>query len=83
MKSTQDKFRLVNDGKILKKDFLKEVKQVHGNIIHQTTTYKDAVQILKNKDIVKYIERFLNDPYKTSVNRAGFEKLKKFAIDLS
>ena len=30
------------------------------------------------KDIVKYIERFLNDPYKTSVDRAGFEKLKKF-----
>ena len=57
MKSTQDKFRLVNDGKMLKKDFLKEVKRTHSNLITQTTTYKDAVQILKNKNIVN--EHFL------------------------
>ena len=52
MKSTQDKFRLVNDGKMLKKDFLTEVKRSHSNLITQTTTYKDAVQILKNKNIL-------------------------------
>jgi len=57
MKSTQDKFRLVNDGKMLKKDFLTEVKRTHSNLITQTTTYKDAVQILKNKNIVN--EHFL------------------------
>ena len=57
MKSTQDKFRLVNDGKMLKKDFLTEVKRSHSNLITQTTTYKDAVQILKNKNIVN--EHFL------------------------
>ena len=57
MKSTQDKFRLVNDGKMLKKDFLKEVKKTHSNLITQTTTYKDAVQILKNKNILN--EHFL------------------------
>ena len=57
MKSTQDKFRLVNDGKMLKKDFLTEVKRTHRNLITQTTTYKDAVQILKNKNIVN--EHFL------------------------
>ena len=57
MKSTQDKFRLVNDGKMLKKDFLTEVKRAHRNLITQTTTYKDAVQILKNKNIVN--EHFL------------------------
>ena len=52
MKSTQDKFRLVTKGKMLKKDFLKEVKQTHRNVIHQTTTYRDAVKILKNKNII-------------------------------
>ena len=57
MKSTQDKFRLVNDGKMLKKDFLTEVKRTHSNLITQTTTYKDAVQILKNKNILN--EHFL------------------------
>ncbi len=58
MKSTQDKFRLVNDGKMLKKDFLTEVKRTHGDMIHQTTSYKDAVQILKNKNVIN--ENFLN-----------------------
>ena len=29
------------------------------------------------KDIIKYINKFLNDPYKTSVNRCGFETLQK------
>ena len=57
MKSTQDKFRLVHDGKMLKKDFLTEVKRTHSNLITQTTTYKDAVQILKNKNILN--EHFL------------------------
>ena len=57
MKSTQDKFKLVNDGKMLKKDFLTEVKRTHSNLITQTTTYKDAVQILKNKNILN--EHFL------------------------
>ena len=57
MKSTQDKFRLVHDGKMLKKDFLTEVKRTHSNLNTQTTTYKDAVQILKNKNILN--EHFL------------------------
>ena len=57
MKSTQDKFKLVNDGKMLKKDFLTEVKRTHGDMIHQTTSYKDAVQILKNKNVIN--EHFL------------------------
>ena len=52
MKSTQDKFKLVNDGKMFKKDFLKEVKQTHRNVIHQTTTYNDAIKILKNRNII-------------------------------
>uniref|UniRef100_A0A6C0J036 Uncharacterized protein n=1 Tax=viral metagenome TaxID=1070528 RepID=A0A6C0J036_9ZZZZ len=29
------------------------------------------------KDIVKYVEKFLTNPYRTSVNRYGFDKLKK------
>lgn len=57
MKSTQDKFRLVSEGKMLKKDFLKEVKQTHSNLITQSTTYNNAVQILKNKSIIN--EHFL------------------------
>mgnify|MGYP003653515357 CR=1 FL=1 len=52
MKSTQDKFRLVTEGKMFKKDFLKEMKQTHKNVIHQTTTYNDAVRILKNRNII-------------------------------
>ena len=66
MKSTQDKFRLVNDGKMLKKDFLTEVKRTHKNLITQTTTYKDAVQILKNKDIVN--EHFLGISTQKPIN---------------
>uniref|UniRef100_A0A6C0ELN6 Uncharacterized protein n=1 Tax=viral metagenome TaxID=1070528 RepID=A0A6C0ELN6_9ZZZZ len=30
------------------------------------------------EDIIKYIEQFLNDPYNTSVNMVGFEKLKRY-----
>ena len=52
MKSTQDKFRLVTNGKMLKKDFLKEMKQTHKGVISHVNTYKDAIQILKNKNII-------------------------------
>ena len=43
-------------------------------IARQNTLFKTFDSF---KDIIKYINKFLNDPYKTSVDRSGFETLKK------
>ena len=76
MKSTQDKFKLVTEGKIDEKDFLKEVKRNHRDIISPSTTYKDAVNILKNKDIIN--EHFLGIVTQKPVNNITPDWFKIF-----
>ena len=52
MKTLSDKYQLIKEGKISKKDFLKEVKRNYPKLISNITNYKDAVKILKNKKII-------------------------------
>lgn len=50
--SPQDKFKLVKEGKMAEKEFVRQMRQQFPNLITQFNGFKDTVQILKNKSIV-------------------------------
>jgi len=52
MKTLQEKYNLIKEGKGNKTLFLKEVKRNYPNIISNLTTFSDAENILKSKSII-------------------------------
>ena len=81
MKTLSDKYQLIKEGKMYKKDFLKEVKRKHPKLISNTTTYRDAIKILKNKKLIN--EMFLGISTPGSVgspvgNNGGTDWFKVF-----
>ena len=52
MKSTQDKFKLVKEGKMLEGDFLKEVKQILD---------KDGIFVLEHADLYSILKNNIFD----------------------
>lgn len=57
MKTLSDKYKLIKEGKMSRKDFLREAKRTHPKLISNTTNYRDAVKILKSKKLIN--EMFL------------------------
>ena len=47
MKTLSDKYKLIQEGKYNKRDFLREAKRTHPKLISNTTNYRNAVKILK------------------------------------
>lgn len=52
MKSIFDQYKALNEGKLNESQFLRNVKMALPKFISNTTTFKDAVKILKNKGII-------------------------------
>jgi hypothetical protein len=52
MKSIFDQYKALNEGTLGQAQFLRNVKMALPKFISNTTTFKDAVKILKNKGII-------------------------------
>lgn len=52
MKSLFDQYKQLNEGKLGQAQFLRNVKMALPKFISNTTTFNDAVKILKNKGII-------------------------------
>lgn len=52
MKSIFDQYKALNEGKLGQSQFLRNVKMALPKFISNTTSFKDAVTILKNKGII-------------------------------
>ena len=52
MKSIFDQYKQLNEGKLGQSQFLRNVKMALPKFISNTTTFNDAVKILKNKGII-------------------------------
>lgn len=52
MKSIHDQYKALNEGALGQAQFLRNVKMTLPKFISNTTTFKDAVKILKNKGII-------------------------------
>ena len=57
MKTLNDKYKLIKEGKYSKKDFLREAKKTHPRLISNISTYDNVIDILKSKNILN--EMFL------------------------
>lgn len=52
MKSIHDQYKALNEGTLGQAQFLRNVKMTLPKFISNTTTFKDAIKILKNKGII-------------------------------
>ena len=52
MKTLQDQYKLIKEGKGHKDVFLKEAKQMFPNYIRNAATFEEASNILKNKNVI-------------------------------
>ena len=50
MKTLQEQFNLIKEGKGRKDLFLKEAKKIYPNLLSNLTSYKEATSILKSKN---------------------------------
>ena len=52
MKTLQDQYKLIKEGKGHKGVFLKEAKQMFPNYIRNAATFEEASNILKDKNVI-------------------------------
>ena len=52
MKTLQEQYTLIKEGKGHKDMFLKEAKRLYPNLINKPATYNEATKILKNKGVL-------------------------------
>jgi hypothetical protein len=63
MKSIFDQYKALNEGTLGQAQFLRNVKMALPKFISNTTTFKDAVKILKNKGIITEVKADDNAHY--------------------
>lgn len=78
MRTLQEKYNGIQEGKFSKDQFIVEARMQHPNIITRFNGYADAVQILKNKGMIKEAEESFSDVWKHTLETDNLDKLKSF-----
>jgi len=78
MRTLQEKYNGIQEGKFSKDQFIVEARMQHPNIITRFNGYADAVQILKNKGLIKEAEESFSDVWKHTLETDNLDKLKAF-----
>ena len=52
MKTLQEQFNLITEGKGNKNVFLKEAKRLYPNLVNNSATFNETTKILKNKSVL-------------------------------
>ena len=53
MRTLQEKYNAIQEGNFSKDQFLRDTRMQHPNLVTRYNGYKDAVQILKNRGMIK------------------------------
>lgn len=56
MRTLQEKYNAINEGKFTKEQFLRDARMEQPNLVTRFNGYNDAVQILKNRGMISEVE---------------------------
>ena len=56
MRTLQEKYNAINEGKFTKEQFLRDARMEQPNLVTKFNGYNDAVQILKNRGMISEVE---------------------------
>lgn len=78
MRTLQEKYNGIQEGKFSKDQFIVEARMQHPNLITRFNGYADAVSILKNKGMIQEAEESFSDIWKHTLETDNLDKLKSF-----
>ena len=78
MRTLQEKYNGIQEGKFSKDQFIVEARMQHPNLITRFNGYADAVQILKNRGMIQEAEETFSDVWKHTLETDNLDKLKSF-----
>jgi hypothetical protein len=78
MRTLQEKYNGIQEGKFSKDQFIVEARMQHPNLITRFNGYADAVSILKNRGMIQEAEESFADIWKHTLETDNLDKLKSF-----
>lgn len=78
MRTLQEKYNGIQEGKFSKDQFIAEARMQHPNLITRFNGYADAVTILKNRGMIQEAEESFADIWKHTLETDNLDKLKSF-----
>jgi hypothetical protein len=78
MRTLQEKYNGIQEGKFSKDQFIVEARMQHPNLITRFNGYADAVTILKNRGMIQEAEESFADVWKHTLETDNLDKLKSF-----
>jgi hypothetical protein len=78
MRTLQEKYNGIQEGKFTKDQFIVEARMQHPNLITRFNGYADAVTILKNRGMIQEAEESFADVWKHTLETDNLDKLKSF-----
>lgn len=80
MRTLQEKYNGIQEGKFSKDQFIVEARMQHPNLVTRFNGYDDAIQILKNRGMIQEVAKVVSKNFKGLKYEIHFEAPKGYKI---